>query len=131
MTAGTTHREAPLAYEGAAAPPRSNGELVFTEPWESRAFGMAVSLHDAGAFVWPVFQQALIARVAEWEAAHPGGGDYRYYEQWLSALEDVLDGDGTVPLAEARTRAGELAGRPAGYDHEHAPGEGHGHGHGH
>ncbi|MFD9651474.1 hypothetical protein [Streptomyces mirabilis] len=29
---------APLDIEGPAAPPRSNGELVFAEPWESRAF---------------------------------------------------------------------------------------------
>ena len=31
-----------------AAPPRDNGELVFEAPWESRAFGVAVALHDAG-----------------------------------------------------------------------------------
>lgn len=131
MSAGTVQREAPLPYDGVAAPPRSNGELVFTEPWESRAFGMAVSLHDAGAFAWDVFQQALITRVAEWEGAHPDGQGYRYYEQWLAALEDVLDGAGTVSRAEAAGRAAELAARPPGYDHEHAPGEGHGHGHGH
>ena len=39
---------APLDIEGPAAPPRSNGELVFAEPWESRAFGMAVTLYEAG-----------------------------------------------------------------------------------
>ena len=32
---------------GAAAPPRSNGELVFEAPWESRSFGMAVALSEA------------------------------------------------------------------------------------
>lgn len=52
---------APLDIEGPAAPPRSNGELVFAEPWESRAFGMAVTLYDAGVFTWPDFQAALIA----------------------------------------------------------------------
>ncbi|MDT7620396.1 MAG: hypothetical protein QOF99_1297, partial [Pseudonocardiales bacterium] len=44
---------APLESDGPGAPPRSNGELVFAEPWESRAFGMAVTLFDAGAFRWP------------------------------------------------------------------------------
>ena len=53
---------APLDVEGPAAPPRSNGELVFSEPWESRAFGMAVILYEAGAFTWPRFQAALDGR---------------------------------------------------------------------
>ena len=57
-----------MDIEGPAAPPRSNGELVFAEPWESRAFGMAVTLYEAGVFAWPQFQAALIARIARWEA---------------------------------------------------------------
>ncbi|GED84200.1 hypothetical protein TNCT6_12850 [Streptomyces sp. 6-11-2] len=44
------------AIEGPAAPRRSNGELVFAEPWESRAFGMAVTLYEAGVFGWTEFQ---------------------------------------------------------------------------
>ena len=59
----------PMDLEGAAAPPRSNGELVFAEPWESRAFAMAVALNQADAFTWQRFQAALIARIARWEAA--------------------------------------------------------------
>ena len=128
-TTGTA--DAPLAYDGAAAPPRSNGELVFTQPWESRAFGMAVTLHHRGAFAWAAFQSALIARIGEWEAAHPDGGDYRYYHHWLAALEDVLSADGTVARGEVDARADELAGRPAGYDHGDDSGADHGHGHGH
>ena len=81
---------APLAVDGPAAPPRANGELVFAEPWESRAFGMAVTLHDSGAFTWPTFQAALIARIAAWESGHPEGECWSYYQQWLGALEDVL-----------------------------------------
>jgi hypothetical protein len=37
-----------LDVEGPAAPPRSNGELAFAAPWESRAFGLAMALHDGG-----------------------------------------------------------------------------------
>jgi len=61
---------APLEIAGPAAPPRSNGELVFAEPWESRAFGLAVTLYDAGAFEWSQFQAALIAQIAAWAAEH-------------------------------------------------------------
>jgi nitrile hydratase accessory protein len=121
-----------LGIDGPAAPPRANGELVFAEPWESRAFGMALTLHDAGAFAWPQFQAALIARIAAWEHQHPAGECFSYYTQWLGALEDVLAGDGTVATAEITERAGALAERPAGHDHtdtDHDHGHGHGHGH--
>lgn len=118
---------APIAYEGVAALPRSNGELVFTLPWESRAFGMAVTLHHGGAFAWEAFQSALVAHIAEWEARHPGGGDFQYYQHWLDALEDVLGAAGTIGRAAVDARAEELAARAAGSDH--APSTGHGHGH--
>lgn len=110
---------APLALEGPAAPPRSNGELLFAEPWESRAFGMAVSLHDGGTFAWETFQAALIARIAAWEAEHPDGEGYRYYRHWLDALEDVLVAGHAVDRAEVDERAVTLAARPAGHDHDH------------
>ena len=32
----------PLDAEGPAAPPRSNGELVFEAPWEARLFGVTM-----------------------------------------------------------------------------------------
>lgn len=108
---------APLAIDGPAAPPRANGELVFAEPWEGRAFGMAVTLYESGVFEWPQFQSALIARIATWERDKPAGECWSYYTHWLGALEDVLAGDGTVFSDEITTRAHELAERPAGHDH--------------
>jgi nitrile hydratase accessory protein len=108
---------APLLLDGPAAPPRDNGELVFTEPWESRAFGMAVTLHDTGAFAWPLFQTALIARIAAWETSHPTGEYWNYYQHSLGALEDVLATDSTVSADEITARAAALADRPAGHDH--------------
>ena len=80
----------PIDIDGPAAPPRSNGELVFAEPWESRAFGMAVALYEADVFTWPQFQGALIARIAAWQSTAIEGSQWRYYDHWLGALEDVL-----------------------------------------
>ena len=114
---------APLDDEGPAAPPRSNGELVFAEPWESRAFGMAVSLYEAGAFTWPRFQVALIARIAAWEAGPARGEPYNYYRLWLAALEDVLVSLRAVSPNELTARARALAQRPQGHDHRDHPGD--------
>ncbi|HTJ37805.1 MAG TPA: nitrile hydratase accessory protein [Dactylosporangium sp.] len=102
---------APLDVEGPAAPPRSNGELLFAEPWESRAFGMAVALHEAGVFGWSQFRDALVARIAMGEAT--------YYQHWLGAVEDVLAARGTVAAGEVTARVHLLADRPAGHDHPH------------
>jgi cobaltochelatase CobN len=75
------------ALGGANAVPRKNGELVFDAPWEGRAFGMAVALSEQGVFEWETFRQALIAEIA---AAEARGGEFRYYDAWLAALERVL-----------------------------------------
>lgn len=124
-----------LDVEGPAAPPRSNGELVFSEPWESRAFGLAMNLTDAGVFGWDDFRDRLIARIAAWEADHPEGECFSYYRCWLDALEQVVVDRDLVPDGEVDRRAEELAARPAGWDHGHEHGDeddhGHGHGHGH
>lgn len=105
-----------LDIEGPAAPPRSNGELVFAAPWESRAFGLAMALHDGGLFEWESFRQQLIAAVARAEA---GGGEFSYYRCWLEALQTLLDLEGLVDLATVEDRTAELACRPAGHDHGH------------
>jgi len=108
---------APLELDGPAAPPRSNGELVFSEPWESRAFGMAVSLYEAGAFTWPEFQAALIARIRTWEASSAPDEPWNYYQLWLAALEDVLVGVRVVSADEVTARSQALAQRAPGHDH--------------
>jgi nitrile hydratase accessory protein len=93
--------------DAAAAPPRSNGELVFEAPWESRVFGVAVALHDAGVVDFEAFRARLIGEIGAWE---PGDGTpsaaYRYYERWLTALERVLVEEQLVDparVAEARS----------------------------
>jgi len=108
---------APLDPDDPIAPPRSNGELVFAEPWESRAFGLAVTLYEAGAFAWPQFQAALIARIAEWERRPDQKERWSYYQHWLDALEEVLVRQGTVSTEEVDARANILAHRPRGHDH--------------
>lgn len=108
-----------LDVDGPAAPPRSNGELVFAEPWESRAFGLALALHDSGAFAWEGFRAQLIARIGAWEREHPAGEPWSYYRCWLQALEAVVVDAGVLGRGEVLGRAEELATRPAGHDHDH------------
>ena len=63
--------------------PRDAGGPVFAEPWEAQAFAMAVAMHEAGHFAWPEFADRLAAAVR-----HAPGRPY--YEQWLTALENLV-----------------------------------------
>jgi nitrile hydratase accessory protein len=109
--------EAALPVEGAAAPPRANGELIFEAPWQSRLFGVTMSLHAAGLFEWREFQASLIAEIQRWEAGAAEGATYHYYERWQAALEDLLAAKGICPPEALAQRSSELAARPHGHDH--------------
>jgi nitrile hydratase accessory protein len=112
--------------DGTASLPRRNGEIVFEQPWHSRAFGMAIGLHKAGRFDWEDFRQRLIARIAEWEAGDESfDGVYGYYTHWLAALEDVLHESRLVEPSVVAGRAAALA-----IDSHHAHGR-HEHEHDH
>ena len=110
-----------VSADAPAAPPRSNGELVFAEPWESRAFGVAVALHDAKVVDFEAFRDRLIDEIGAWEATHdPADGGYRYYERWLTALERTL-------LAECVVDPGDLEVAREAIEREWDHGHDHGH----
>ncbi len=114
-----------VTMEEAIAPPRKNGELVFDAPWESRAFGMVMVLHQQSVYRWPEFSDRLAAEIsAQSEGLHaeqvlpvPPDAGTRYYEQWLSSLEKLLIEKGIVSPDELEARTAEFA---AGmWDHSH------------
>jgi nitrile hydratase accessory protein len=79
--------------EGPVAPPRSNGELIFSAPWEGRAFALAVAVVEHTGLDWDAFRLRLIDAIA----AEP---DRPYYESWAAALESLVVGlDLTTPAA--------------------------------
>jgi len=106
-----------LDATGAAAPPRRNGELVFAAPWESRLFGLTMSLHEAGRFEWEEFRQLLMAEIGAWEEQHGVEAEYSYWERWRGALEKLLASRGLCSASELEARISAFAGRPSGHDH--------------
>jgi nitrile hydratase accessory protein len=92
-------------------------EAVFSEPWEARAFAVAVALCEAGQFQWLEFQQSLIEEIGATEktgAATGGGADY--YRHWLSALVRLLEAKGIVGGAELKARIAEVGPPPPSQD---------------
>jgi nitrile hydratase accessory protein len=94
---------------GETAPPRRNGELVFAEPWQSRAFGIAVALHGNGAFPWSEFQRRLIDAVAASPPDEGADPTETYYRQWLAALERLVVEYGLVSEPEIEDRKAAIA----------------------
>ena len=88
------------SMQGPVALPRRNGELVFEAPWQGRAFGIALGLHEAGAYDWEEFRQRLIREVGSDEQG-------AYYEHWLAALERLAVERGLITAAEYERRVAE------------------------
>jgi nitrile hydratase accessory protein len=106
-----------LDIDGPTAPPRRNGELVFEAPWESRLFGLTMSLLQAGVFRWEEFRELLIEEIGAWEATHQSEATWSYYERWQAAFEKLLAAKGLCGSAELDKRTEALAARPRGHDH--------------
>ncbi|WP_416984443.1 nitrile hydratase accessory protein [Streptomyces sp. T028] len=90
----------------------------FDEPWELRAFALAVAAHNGGHYAWSEFQLSLIESIRRWEK-EPDGEPWSYYAHWLAALESVLSGQGTLSqdTLEERTRTVLATPRDAGHHH--------------
>ena len=110
-----------LDVDGPAAPPRDNGELAFTAPWQPRTFGMTMTLVETGALDWEQFRSRLVAEIAVREQTD----GFDYWACWCHALEAALVGQDLLAPTAVTDRVAALAVRPAG--HDHGPGAGHGH----
>lgn len=107
----------PTDVEGPAAPPRANGELVFTAPWQSRLFAATMQLRESGRLEWERFRQGLIAQIAAHEATLSDPERYDYWGCWQRALEELLAELDLVSAEELDRSARALAARPPGHDH--------------
>jgi nitrile hydratase accessory protein len=88
-----------------AALPRDDGVPVFSEPWEARAFALAVALADAGHFAWPDFSAALAEEIEHAEHDDGVGEPSGFYGHWLSALQTVCLRAGLVTSDELQGRS--------------------------
>ena len=102
-----------------AAMDSDHAEAVFAEPWEARAFALALTLSGSGQFSWNEFRERLIAEIAQADAAavrdgHMAADSPRgpYYECWLAALEKLLREKALLDADEIERRAAAIAASP-------------------
>lgn len=93
MTA-TRLADVDAALAGAAPLPRSNGELVFDEPWQGRVLGMAVVTLERLGLTWADFRGHLAPAIARhgYDPAEPAAS--AYYTAVLEALEELVAAHG-------------------------------------
>ena len=81
-------------------------ERGFDEPWQARAFALAVALNERGAFGWDEWAATLSVTIAD----DPGRP---YWLQWLAALERIAvargpsDADAIAATARAWREAAD------------------------
>jgi nitrile hydratase accessory protein len=103
--------------------PRDAEGPVFHEPWEARAFAMALALYERRVFTWTEWTAMLAAEIG---AAESEGADSGYYRHWLAALERLIVGLGvtTTQMLDYYRDAWEAAavrtphGRPISLEHD-------------
>jgi nitrile hydratase accessory protein len=99
--------------------PGGSSERSFDQPWELRAFAIAVAAYHSGQYEWSEFQLSLIASIKKWEQA--GGQEpWSYYAHWLEALETVLAGNGALSHAALDEQTKAVLATPKNTNH-HQP----------
>jgi len=77
---------------------------AFEEPWQARAFAIAVLASSQGCFTWSEWTHALGRELQSVADADPQAVAERYFDCWLAALQSLLIGKGSVGQAELHER---------------------------
>jgi nitrile hydratase accessory protein len=79
-------------------------EPVFAEPWQARAFALAMKLSDRGYFTREEWTAALAAELKNLVDRGETDDGSRYYHHWLAALETLILKKGLASAAGLRER---------------------------
>jgi nitrile hydratase accessory protein len=91
----------PQSGKDIAAPP---SEPVFAEPWQARAFALAIKLSEHGHFSQREWTNALAGAVRHASAGDQIDDGSHYYEHWLTALETLAVAKGLTDKVELNVR---------------------------
>lgn len=84
--------------------PTEQPEVPFAEPWQARAFALAVIASKQGCFSGSEWTHALGRELRLASGPDPTTAAASYFECWLSALQSLLLAKGAVGRGELRER---------------------------
>jgi nitrile hydratase accessory protein len=90
---------------------RDRSDPAFAEPWQARAFALAILASKQGCFTWTEWTHALALELRQASQPDSQSGGRSYFDCWLRALQALLVGKGAVASSELseRRRAWEVA----------------------
>lgn len=86
------------------APHAAQSGPAFAEPWQARAFALAVLASRQGCFTWSEWSQALGRELRQASTGDSSAVTSSYFDCWLSALQSLLVGKGAVAQEELSDR---------------------------
>ncbi len=91
-----------------ASVPSTDGEPVFSEPWQARIFAVVSRLAMDHRFPWDDFKASLIAEIGA------GGPDDTtdYYVHFAMACEKLLTSNGMLDAAELEALSAQFKAHP-------------------
>lgn len=75
---------------------------AFAEPWQARAFAIAILASRQGCFTWAEWTQALSRELPTGSSLESQSGEAHYFDCWLRTLQGLLIGKGAIGPAELR-----------------------------
>jgi len=75
---------------------------AFAEPWQARAFAIAILASRQGCFTSSEWTQALGRELQTGSSLESESGEAHYFDCWLRALQGLLIGKGAIGQAELR-----------------------------
>lgn len=106
----TTERSDSSVYNDLAVPGiPADATAAFEEPWQARAFAVAVTVAKTSSIDWAEFQSRLANEIETDQRQATGDQtEQLYYERWLRALESLSIDQGLVSADELERRSREF-----------------------
>lgn len=86
------------------APESARSDPAFAEPWQARAFAIAILASQQGCFTWSEWTHALSRELQRASDSDGRTMHVGYFDCWLAALQSLLVGRGAVGPGELRDR---------------------------
>lgn len=75
-------------------------EPAFAEPWQARAFAIAILASNQGCFTWSEWTHALSRELRRVSDVGERQVETGYFDCWLAALQSLLVGKGAIAQGE-------------------------------
>lgn len=87
-----------------AAPEIARSDRAFAEPWQARAFAIAILASRQGCFTWSEWTYALSRELRRASDDDARTAHVSYFDCWLAALQSLLVGKGAVNQRQLHDR---------------------------